>query len=426
MRRTGVYLLALLLACIVSVPLSAEAKKKECTNNTFVCGYDYGKAFLGAKKEKGKKYRKNIWKGVQRFKSYFWKYMRDEMIPAASRALLESRFNWWSRTKDTTIHESGLMSNGYDFTRKVCLEYGVCGDPCGDPEFSIALAGFRRYLARKQMIEDAKNDDGGDSFWFPWLMKQFNMNRFEAEVIIGACGAINCQKLRMAIKYAGTNDEKRAMGKDDVLHVWWKTINYLRNQDQAKINEIFYPKDNLWQIGSRVGRVVAQLFMRVEFYEQPQPHNGDDPGAFYGWDDEEFAYFPFRVELTEGENGVPIPTLVPDFPEPLYPTGPKFMPFSEWRKRCILYNGKSKAWRKATGEIKNCKAKYKKSACRDGVCWKKGQRKYPTAEDCEAAKAAWKAEMQDAGVLPTDEMDAKTDAEMLEAGYILVNPVSEE
>ena len=435
----AVVVLFVLLIVIAHLPTctgyaAAEAAKAE-PKNELIKGYDYGKGFLKPKTKKGKKYRKAIWKIVQRFKAFFWKWMRDEMIPGASRARLESRANWWSHTKDQTIYEAGMMSNGYYFTRWVCLEYGICGDPCGDPAFSIFLAGFRRYVARQRMLYEPLTEEGKENFWHPWLLEQCEQNRFECEAIIGMCGAINCQKLRMAMIYAGTDSVEGATGKKGVMHAWWKTANYLRAQPQDKVLTIFAPKTELWKIGSRLGRVVAQIFMRAEFYVPGEPsyrcldagydpdenvecmHEEEIPQPFYGWSETEFAYFPFRWEVREIE-GVSVAVLVPDAPEPLYPTGPNFMPFSEWRKRCVLYA--TKAWYKATGEIRKCNEKYKKTACVDGVCWKKGQKKYP---DCAAAKAEWEQEMRDTGVFPTLEMQAQADKEMAVAGYVLRLPV---
>ena len=397
----GFALLVGIASVIFILFLSCNLNAAPPPKNEFIKGYDTGKSFLGPKKKKGKKYRAGVQKMIVRWKAPLRKFMRDEMVQGGSRAWLESRGNWYSHTKDTTIYEAGLMSNGYSFTRQVCLDHGVCGDPCGDPIFSIALAGYRRYLSRKEMFE-------GDGFWEGWLLEQAKDNRFEAEAFVGACGAINCQKLRMAIVYSGVHKSTKK-GKDGKLHRWWKMMQYLRDQEQEKIAIIFAPKTQLWKIGSRLGRVVGSKFMQAEFFEQPESDNGHEARANFCWTDDLF-YYP------HDEAGAPV------FPEPLYPTGPKFMKSSEWRKRCSLYG--TKAWKKATGEPKRFD-KYKKSACRDGVCWTKG-RKYETNEEFEAAHAAWLDEMQGAGVLPMDADQAATELEMFAAGCQMVNPVKAE
>jgi hypothetical protein len=259
------------------------------------------------------------------------------------------------------------------------------------------------------MIYAELGEKGKDSFWWPWLLEQCKQNRFECEVIIGACGGINCQKLRKAMDYAGTNSTD-TVGKDGKMHSWWKTRNYLNAQDQSKINEIFAPKENLWQMGSRVGRVVAAKFMRAEFYECLGYDEEGKPIPNFCWGTEDtIAYFPHRIEMRPDVNGILIAVLVPDFPEPLYPTGPKFMKFEDWRKRCILYNGKGKKWKNATGEPKKKNAKYKKSACVDGVCWKKGQKKYP---DFPAAVEAWEDECREKKELPSLELQSWADEEL--------------
>jgi len=389
----------ILLAALGSCPAhAAEAP------NEFIKGYDYGKSFLGPKKKKGKKYRKGINKQVVRFKPWLRRYMRNEVVQAGSRAHLESRGNWWSHTKDETIYEAGLMSNGYDFTRMVCLEHGVCGDPCGDPHFSIALAGYRRYLQRSEMFY-------GDGFWKDWLLEQAESNQFEAECFIGACGSVNCQKVRMAIIYSGVHENSK-LSKDGKLHRWWKLMNYLREQSQDKIAKIFYPKENLWRIGTRLGRVVAGKFMQAEFFVEPETGNGHEPRPNFCWGGE-LVYYPH-------EAGKPI------FPEPLYPTGPKFMKFEDWRKRCVFYG--TKAWKKATGEPKR-NDRWKKAGMRyhpiteEPINVKKGQKKYANDEEFEQAHAAWVDKMQDEGVLPTDAEYAAVELEMYAAGCQMRNPV---
>ncbi len=373
-----------ILAAAVVVSIFYALEVGANGGNSFIKGVDYGKSFLSKKKPKGKKYRAGVWKNVERFGPWFEEYMPHEMVPAGSRAHLESRGNWWSHTKDTTLLEAGLMSNGYAFTRQVCKDTKVCGDPCGDPRFSIALAGYRRYLARDRMF----NEEG---FWEDWLLEQAQTNRWEAEAFVGACGSINCQKLRKAIKVA-----HKERGILNHRHKWWQLMKWYRDQTESRILWVFAPKTELWKLGSRVGRVMAGLHMRAEFYE---PDENGDP--VYGWGDE-LMYFPHRTEMKELD-GVLVPVQVPDLPEPIHKwTISSFPSSSEWRKRCYLYGTGN--WKKATGEPKP-KDRYKRTACRDGICW--GQRKYPTDEDFQIAHANWVDEMQIEGRLPTDqELDA--------------------
>jgi len=412
----------------------AEAKKKE-NKTEFIAGYDYGRVFLKPHTKKGKGYRQGIWNQIMRWLPWLVYFIPYEIVEMGSRAHLESRGNWWSKTKDTTIYEAGLTSVGYEFTKWVCAQWGVCGDPCGDPAFSIALSAYQRFLGRMKVFYEAEDtfwDDIGldDGTLDHWLLVQAEENRFEAEALIGACGATNCQKLRVAIKIAHRErDILGRVGDDGAHHAWWYLMSWFRDQTRGTVAAIFYPKENYKQLGLRYGRATAMKEMRAEFFVRQL--NGQ---LIYGWEIDPvdyalemypLAYYPHHAVVEMDPKIGPVVTgYAPDFPEPLYPTGPKFMRFNEWRKQCADYGGT--VWKRITGEPKR-NDRWRSGGTKtlwDGtkIKVKKGYKKYASDAEFEAAHAAWEVEMKKQGVLPTDEEFAWAWAELERLGFALVKP----
>jgi hypothetical protein len=401
----------------------AEAKKGPQKQTTeFMKGYDFGRAFLKPKSKKGIKYRRGVWMQIMRWLPDLVHYIPYEIVEMGSRAHLESRGRWRSHTKDTTIYEAGLTSIGYDFAKQVCLDWGVCGNPCGDPRLSIALAAYQRFLSRRTVFYETEG-----TFWDEWLLQQATENQFEAEVLIGICGAVNCQKMRKAIKMADKESKiLTKTGKDGNLHVFWNLMSWMRSKEQGTIAFIFAPKTNFYQLGTRFGRVVAMKDMRTEFYKQTE----GEP-TVYGWEvhdttiEEPLAYYPHHLEWEDG-----VATMVPDFPEPLFPTGPKYMKFSEWREGCYMYG--SKGWKQhGEDDEPDRNDRWKKTGMNyhpvteEPINVKKAQKKYASQEEFEAAHDKWTADMQQAGVLPTDEEYEEAWVILEQLGFELVNPVKE-
>lgn len=405
-----------------------EAKKAESTE--FIKGIDYGKRFLRPKSEKGKKYRLGLNLMHETWGPWNAYYAPYEYVMLLTREWLESRGNPWSHTKDTHLMEAGLTSVTYKDAVKVCREWGVCGDPCGDPRLAIAISSYRKYRAHTEMLHGT-NEDGEPTFWSEWLPQQAEDNYFEARCIMGLCGSANCAKVRKAFKTAEANAKviSRRGKKDDLMHAWWFVLNWLRDQKQGMIEFLFAPLPSgmtYWRFGTKWGRQIAGHEMRSEFFE---PHS--DGSKNYCWPPDGKPYFPHRPET--GPDGVIV--MVPDFPEPLYPwpcgkDGKVKVPKkSEWRDRCTFY-GDKKAWKKVWHAPKP-NDRWRKGGFKyhpvtgAPIKVKKGQKKYPTEADWRAAYDKWFDDQQALGILPSDEEYKALPAFMEDLGCIYKNPVAE-
>lgn len=392
------------------IPMADAAVKKEDKPKTeFVRGLEHGRSFLRPKSAKGQKHRDGIKKMIVEYRAWIWKYARYTVVKMARRIWIESRGNDASKTKDSYLLENGLTSVTYDDARRVCDEFGVCGDVCGDPELAIAITAYSDYRGRVAMFMEPDAENGEKNFWYPWLMEQWEYNPWEAEAFAGACRSINCQKLRKAITMASKQD-----GFMTSKHKWWQLVKWFRTLDEETTQFIFEGvKKSIWNVGARIGMVEAALFMRAEF-KKPLPDGSPD----YGFGPT-FAYFPMRVEMREVD-GVIIPIQVPDFPKPLHPYK-KFPKREEWQTNCVLYG--TKAWHnvlgkpKATDRWKTGGFKYH-PLTGDPITVKKGQRKYPAKDDFTAAHAAWIESMIAQGRYPTPEANAAAAAEMQADSYL--------
>jgi hypothetical protein len=202
-------------------------------------------------------------------------------------------------------------------------------------------------------------------------------------------------------------------------HKWWRMISWVREQDQSMVEFIFYPKTQLWKIGSRLGRVVAGLEMRTEFFPKLASGNEHEARPNYCWG-EDLVYFPFRLEMHDDGTGVLVPVQVPDLPEPIVKwTKSSFPSANEWRSDCFLYG--TKGWKSAMGEPKS-KDRWKKKGMKyhpvDGhpINVKAHEKKYKTDVEFQEAHAAWVDKMQDEGRLPSDEEYGSWLASMSEEG----------
>lgn len=419
MRKTK-YLFLFVLFALVASPVEAKKKQSEFTK-----GFNFGKNFLKPKTAKGKKYRQGLVKMWQDYGGFYAKYAKYEIPPMLSRAWLESRGNPWSHTKDTHLMEAGLTSVTYSDAWAVCDEWGVCGDPCGDPELSIAISAYRKYRSHKDMLEGT-NADGEDTFWSSWLPQQADDNYFEARCFMGICGSANCYKVKKAVKSADHSaNVLTRTGKDGKMHAWWFTINWLKDQNMGKLKWLFEPLPpgiSIWRFATKWGRQIAGHEMRAEFFEP-----NEDGTKNYCWSNR--PWYPHEEISVTNDDGTVTTELVPVFPDPINPwTKSTFPKKAHFRKNCVFYGDKKK-WKKSWGGPKP-NDRWKGTGMRyhpvtgDPINVKKGQKKFPTHDDWQEAYNKWRQDQIDIGRLPTEEETKQAEQILKESGCTFRIPIT--
>lgn len=425
MRRTH-FVVCLFLTCLALFPVNA---KSEEPRTEFIKGIDFGARFLKPNTQKGKKYRAALVKIHHEFGPWILKYAPYEYVPFLSRAWIESRGNPWSHTKDTALMEAGLTSATYEEAWKVCDEWGVCGDPCGDAKLSIAISAYRRYRAHSEMLYGTNPNTGEPTFWSSWLPMQAEENYYEARAFMGICGSANCSKVRKAVKLANKKENVLSrVGKDGKHHVWWYTISWLRDQNQSVIESLFQPLPSSmteWRFGTKWGRTMAGLDMRTEFYESIETNEEGKPIPNHCFSPNGDPYFPHRTEIIDG-----VKVEVPDFPEPIVKWTKKTFPKKEhWRNACTFY-GDKKAWRKTWGGP-NRNDKWKTAGMKyhpvDGhpISVKKGEKKFKSKDEWLAAYNKWFNDQQEEGRLPSDEEYQSSESKLADIGCPFHSPIEE-
>lgn len=344
--------------------LSCDARAKvPC--KTFACGVDAGRSFLPPDSPKGVKMRYHFQKMHRMWGPWCWEYQRNNYVGCLSRIWFESRGDPFSRTKDTKELEAGLTSLSWGTAKLLEQELGVGGDPCGDPEYAIAAAGWSRGYTRQEMFEGTR-PDGSPTYWSGFLPDLWDRNRIEAEYFISVCGSINCQKLRKMLRVAEARE-----GVMTSNHPWWNFISWAKgmgNKDLVKLVQPLAVKP--WRFGFRIGRSSINGWRkRAEFFP---PLEGGEPN--YCWGTKPFNY----------------PAAMPDPKTPI--TKQK-----DWRKGCVHYS-KKKARKKLWNPPEM-----------DGPEWK-----------------AWVDEQQALGLLPSDEEYSSWEHDMAQAGCAFQYIVSEE
>lgn len=415
---------ALMLACLVWRSCCVEAPAYAGEPNQFIQGYDFGRAFLKPKTYKGAKYRRGLQKMHERYGPWCWKYQRYNYVPCLSRIWLESRGNPWSHTKDTYLLEAGLTSVSWSTASRLSA-IGRGGDPCGDPEWSIAANGWRQREQRINMlhgVKDPESDAPSPKWWAEWLPQQCADNRIECEYFMSACGSVNCWKVKKAILIAdkavrskGSNPHLPG-GIIDHKHSWWKLMIWLRGKNDAQIHELFDPlPTGPWRFGTRWGRVVAGWNMRAEFFPPL-----DDGSPNYCWGDEMYWFPTVPVPSPTGEISE-----IDLFPEPLY----KMPKHSQWRKRCVLYG--TKPWKKIMGEPKR-NDRWKTGGFKyhpltgEPIKVKKGAKKYSSDAEFQAVWEKWKDKAQAQRLLPSDEEYATWEQAMTDEGCTFTPAIADE
>lgn len=420
-RDAGLALLVVLVLTIIIVswPTCDSDASPKSVSTEFIKGYNKGNSFcMSPKKKCYKSYRSGIQKMHERYGPWCWLYSPWEYIKCLSRLWLESRGNPWSRTKSTNPAEAGIASTSQETAIRL-KDMGYGGDPCGDPKWSIAANAFQSMEQRKAMLEKPC-EKAKLPCWSDWLPTQFEDNRIEAEYFIGACGSTNCWKVRKAVHYANQEaDILERVGKDGKMHVWWYMINYLSKQTQAKLAVIFEPmKVSYWRFGSRWGRVMAGKKLIAEFFPQVEGESTN-----YCWDDDEPYYFPMIPIVDDEGDGAVVEAYEMDMPTALFPYPKK----GQWRARCHLFG--TKGWKKAWPDLEPKRNdKWTKGGMKyhyvtgDPINVKKGEKKWKTDEEFQAAWEHWKDEMQEQRLLPSDEEYATWEQEMDEAGCAFQYP----
>lgn len=366
----------------------AAGHKETESKGEFLRGLNMGRSFLPPRSEKGKKVRRKIYKINGTWGAWCREYCPHDYTPCLFRVSFESWGDPWSKSRDNKELEAGLTSVSWD-TARTLDELGMGGDPCGDPEWSIAASCWERRNRRRNMLEgDCPGNDA--ACWSNWLLELYEFNRIEAEYFMGIAGSVNSAKVKYLIK------KSKALREE---HVWWEWIRWLRSQSDAQLMGYLEPLEvELWRFGFRIGRSSFNTWrFRASFFKPIEGDNGDEPQPNYCWGDVPY-WFPQREEKVWQEWDA--------MPEALYP-----MPtFGKWRDRCIYYD--KREVRRRRWHEPALKDRYKKTACRHGTCWKKGELKYPTHEDWASAHAAWVDEMQAQRLLPSDEEYAGWELEM--------------
>lgn len=186
----------------------------------------------------GSKIGDNLLRGMARMEELYgpwcleyqteWSYFQCLRI-----ILLESRGNYNGATKSSALIERGLMS----IDPKLGAKYG--GDPCGDPEWSIAVVSLDSHNRRKH-ISEAKG--------WEWLN---NHDRLEQEKWASATGSLNGSAV---IRWA----EESGATKTGVASPFKRMIGWLQGKD--KIGKIWTVKYgiavNPFRMGFRLGRAI--------------------------------------------------------------------------------------------------------------------------------------------------------------------------
>jgi len=345
------------------MPREVEAKKS-C--KSFACGIDAGRSFLPASSNKGKKMRWYFQKMHKMWGPWCWKYQSDDYVACLSRIWFESRGDPNSRTKDTKELEAGLTSVSWETAKLLEEELGIGGDPCGDPEYSIAASAYRSAHMRKHMFE-GKKPDGDPTFWASFLPDLWDRNRIEAEYFMSACGSTNCQKIVKLLRIG----EKNA-GVLSSNHPWWNFMTWVKDLSNTQVLNYIAPLNHSpWKVGFRIGRSSFNGWKkRAEFFS-PNP----DGSPNYCWGNDKYS-FPSNM------------------PTPKTPITKQ----KDWRKGCILYS-KRKARRKL---------------------WDPPEMPYGPKWE------AWVDEQQAKGLLPSDAEYETWEHEMAQVGCAFQYQVSEE
>lgn len=360
-------------------------------------GLDMGLNFCGPKKKCGIKTRLGIQHWHELYGPWCWKYQKTDYIGCLSRIHFESRGNPWSHTKDTLLEEAGLTS----VSKRTAFELkklGYGGDPCGDPEWSIFASGYEKMTRKKHMMEG--DCPGGDAAcWSKWVPLQWEQNRVEAEMFMSVAGSINSGKLKKLLKIANKEKKGKLFAHE---HTYWQFVKWLRVKKDPWMKLTLEPlKVDMWRFFFRFMRSSYNGWrLRSEFfpplgYEYKKGKEVPIPNYCWG----ETPYYLPKVDIPIPDDGTVTMLLAP---KPLY----KIPKSSEWRDRCVFY-GDKKAWKRIWSEPKR-NDKWKRAGFKyrwDGkpIKVKRGEKKYKTQWEYEAAYLAWIDEMQEQRLLPSDE-----------------------